>query len=83
MFSFFLECTEVNTYLSMKYFPKNYEAFVIFCKKFPRHWFATHIPMNNRVSVKKTRKRNKSHIFKDAPTHATKYYLKMGLYCKI
>ena len=76
VFAFFIECTEVNAYLAMKYFLKTDDKFMDFRKKLAKAL------INNSYTNEKTcgspanaRKRQLSHIF-ETPTHSTEYDLK-------
>ena len=60
---FFLACTEVNSYLALKYFLLTDEAFIKFWKNWIWHWFTTHIPMNNHVVSQQTWERDRYHTF--------------------
>ena len=53
VFDFFIACTEVNSYLEMKYFLKTDETLMEFRENWPRCLFTTYISMYNNVAVHK------------------------------
>ena len=71
-FYFFMACTEMNSYLAMKYFMKTDDKFMDFRKKMAMGL------INNSYTNEKAcgspsnvRKRQLSHILETAHTHAT------------
>ena len=85
MFAFLVACTEVDAYLSMKYFLKTDETFMKFRGEIAKALIHnSYIYDESCTSPAKTRKRNISHILETAPTHATEYGGGgMGLHHKI